>query len=210
MNESNQVNFFFCYCFKVQNCISWFCDLLAKRQLISLIITIIILEMEIIGFEKKLKRMMDENNSFIFTYIISYFIMGTCNELGDSKGYNSTFLMVITFSVVFSGFSLYGKQSLKNFSTKYLEPLTIATVKFFYFYVMNDLIVLYDKNNADLLSNSMVVSLFIIIYNLIYYVFTDIIFSDQKYERNFILFQFITGICVYVISIFCCFNEEDI
>ena len=75
---------------------------------------------------------------------------------------------------------------------------------------MNDLIVLYDKNNADLLSNSMVVSLFIIIYNLISYVFTDIIFSDQKYERNFILFQFITGICVYVISIFCCFNEEDI
>ena len=194
INESNQVNYFFCYCFKVQGFISWFCDLLSKKQLIALITSIILLEIQIIGFEKKLKRNLNEDTNYIFIYIIAYFIMGGSNEMKKSGGYNSTFSFVIILATLFSGFSYFGGESLRNFTAKYLEPNVIAMVKFYYFYIMNHLIILYDSNNVDLLSNSMVVSFFLILYNLISYLFIDIVFSDQKYEKSMMLFQFIFGI----------------
>lgn len=120
--------------------------------------------------------------------------MGGSNEMKKSGGYNSTFSFVIILATPFSGFSYFGGESLRNFTAKYLEPNVIAMVKFYYFYIMNHLIILYDSNNVDLLSNSMVVSFFLILYNLISYLFIDIVFSDQKYEKSMMLFQFIFGI----------------
>ena len=194
MTESNQVNNSFCYCFKVQNSISWICDLLSRKKLTLLITSIITLEMSIIGFEYKLKRNINENYKYWLVYLISYFFMAMRNELGTPKGFNSTYTTVVLFSLLFSGISYFGKGKLKNFTTQYLEPGVVAMVKFYYFYIMKSLIISYDNNNPDLISNSMVVSIFLTIYKLISYLFSDVFFPDKKYEKNFILFQFIFGI----------------
>ena len=194
MTEASQVNNCFCYCIKVQNIVSWFCDLLSKNNLFSLITTIIILEMQIIGFEKKLKRHLNEDYKYLFIYILACFFPATDKGIKSPRTLNSYFTGVIMFTTLFSGFSLFGKASLRNFTEKYLELVVIALVKFYNFFIMKRIITSYDDDNVNLMSNSMVISLFLIIYNLISYLFTDIFFSDQKYERKFILFQFIFGI----------------
>ena len=46
----------FCYIYQTQRKCSWFCDLFFQNNVISLIIHNISIELEIIGFEKKLNE----------------------------------------------------------------------------------------------------------------------------------------------------------
>ena len=68
---------FFCYVYKVQRKCSWFCDLLWNNYFITLIIINIFVEIEIIGFEKKLnedleKKKLYQNIIIIIIYLLFF------------------------------------------------------------------------------------------------------------------------------------------
>ena len=62
IKESYEEEEIFCYAYKVQRKCSWFCDLLWNNYFIALIIINIFVEIEIIGFEKKLNEDLEKKN----------------------------------------------------------------------------------------------------------------------------------------------------
>ena len=60
IKESYEEEENFCYAYKVQRKCSWFCDLLWNNYFIALIIINIFVEIEIIGFEKKLNDYLEK------------------------------------------------------------------------------------------------------------------------------------------------------
>ena len=113
------------------------------------------------------------------------------------KQINNVVILVLIhlfINTIFSGFSLFGKQILKNITNKYLSIFPFALTKFYNFILMNCLVNIMDENNMDLLSSSVVASFFLMIYNLFSYFLTDLL---DLSEKVLIFFQFIVG------SIFC-------
>ena len=61
LSELNQGNEIFCYFYKIQRALSWFCDLLFKDNVLDLIIYDILNELLTIGFQNKLSKILNEN-----------------------------------------------------------------------------------------------------------------------------------------------------
>ena len=252
LSELNQGNEQFCYCYKIQREISWFCDLLFKNEVIDFIILDILNDLLTIGFQKKMKKILMDNennhNLIIFLFIIYFFILSFLNKIygrflcnnfieddsedsGDeneyinkdiekkqdkkikikeqkSKEYSKQklglgiILLTITnffLTTIFSGFSIFGSNGLQNF-TFYLIPLPLGLTKFYIFLLMNCVINIMDNGNIDLLSNSTIISLFLMLYNLISSFFTDIFDIGEK---TLIIFQFSFGLLfIMLISIY--------
>ena len=272
LSELNQGYEQFCYCYKIQRKISWFCDLLFKEDVIDYIFMDILNELFTIGFQKKMKKYLKDNemghNLIIFFFIIYFFILAFLNKIygrywcNDCFNYEKedqdeeeiedikekdknkdeddhinieikdidksqdkdksqnekkedkkpklnenstaklrlgTFLLTITnlfITIIFSGFSIFGSKELQNFTSLYLVPFPLALTKFYIFLLMNCLLNIIDNGNIDLLSNSAIISIFLVVYNLTSSVFTDIL--DIR-ENTLIIFQFSLGLFLFTV-----------
>ena len=227
LSEVNQGDEQFCFCYKVQGKYSWFCDLLFKNDVLSYIEFDILLELITIGFNKKINENLKENDfnhNFIvlILYLVFFIIFASLNrfeskefresikssfmkmthsgevEIYRQQGNVSIILLVnIFFVIIFSGFSYFGSESLKNFTDNYLIIFPFALTKFYNFILLNCLINIIDYGNIDLLSNSTIVSLFLLLYKLVAFIFTDVIDCSAD---GLILFQFI--LCMIFVGIF--------
>ena len=235
LSELNQGNERFCYFYKIQREVSWFCDLLFKENILNLIIYNIINELIIIGFLKQLNNSLKTNEfdlisnimmilSFLiyFTFIafLNKIITKRClegcapkvlkkdNEDSNSDEYVkqrwSTEILTIFnvfFTTIFSGFLLFGNDTLIDITLNYLITLPIAMTKFYNLILTNCLLNSMDYGNIDLLSNSMMISLFLTVYHLLSFLITD--FIDVK-SRILIIIQFSIGIIIlFLYSIHC-------
>ena len=282
LSELNQGDEQFCYCYKIQRKISWFCDLLFKEDVLDFIFLDILNDLLTIGFQKKMKKNLKDyemdHNLIILFFIIYFFILAFlnkiyerfwCNECFDdddsvddededkiedkfediketdknsmsisienkedidknqdknkdknqnekkedkkqkSKEYSKAklglgiVLLTITnffITTIFSGFSIFGSKELQNFTSYYLVPFPLALNKFYIFLLMNCLLNIMDNGNIDILSNSAIISIFLMVYNLTTFVFTDLLDIG---ENALIIFQFSFGfLLISVISLF--------
>ena len=211
-NELHQDEEQLCYCYKVQRKGSWFCDLLFKNDLFEIIMINIFLELLIIGFEKQIEINLQDNTInknfiMIIIYSIFFFVLALLNLIKcldnkekkiESDIYRLTGLTIWNCFIVtiLSGFSLFGSDNLKDFTNKYLILIPYALTKFYYFILINSLVKDLDSDNFDLLSNSTMISLFLLIYKIIAWIFTD--FLGLNIDALY-LFQFIFG---FIVSIF--------
>ena len=224
LSEVNQGDEQFCFCYKVQGKYSWFCDLLFKNDILTYIEFDIVLEIITIGFSQKINENLKENNineNFItlIIYLIIFVISASINrleseeckakfikaikakfakeEIEHQKQNVSIIVLVNIFLVIlFSGFSYFGSDNLRNFTDKYLIIIPFTLTKFYNFILLNCLINIIDYGNIDLLSNSAIVSLFLILYKIFAFIITDIINCSIE---GLILFQFI--FCLIVVGI---------
>ena len=99
---------------------------------------------------------------------------------------------------IFSGFSAFGTGQFKEITDTYLILLPYALTKFYYFILVNSLVKKMDASNLDLLSNSMIISLFLSIFKII-----SSILIDMIEIKILLLFQFIFGLIVslYILSV---------
>jgi len=221
INELYQEEETFCYCYKIQNNMSWFCDLLFKNDVLQIIIIDIFLESLTLGFGKIINENLSNNlNSNLYwknfliisLYIVYYLIIALFNSclncLNDSKKrkkeINIDYIYELTgvtiwnsFIVsIFTGFSAFGGGKFKEFTDNYLILLPYALTKFYYFILINSLVKKMDADNLDLLSNSTIISLFFLIFRIVVSVLVEII--DIKI---LLIFQFIFGLIVSIIII---------
>ena len=75
IKESYEKEEIFCYAYKIQRKCSWFCDLLWKNEFITLIISNILVEIAIIGFEKKLNEDLQKNKFYQNIIIIIIYLL---------------------------------------------------------------------------------------------------------------------------------------
>ena len=193
----------FWYCYKVQRKCSWFCDILFKNDILTLIIMDIFLELITIGFQKITEINLEKNDintnmislviylvSFLSIVILNKTFCFWCKFKDDISQEIINLTRAVIYNliivIIFSGFSSFGKPGLRNFTDNYLSLIPIAITKFYYFILMNNLITIVDKNNIDLLSNSTVVSLFLSIYKISASFFVDILNINVK---GLVLFQ---------------------
>ena len=103
------------------------------------------------------------------------------------------------FVTILSGFSSYGNEELKNFTDNYLIIIPFALTKFYNFVLLNCLVNIIDDGNIDILSNSIIVSSFLMSYSFLRIFIIDILLDISA--EKLILFQFIFGISIIVIII---------
>ena len=218
VNELHQDEEQFCYCYKIQRKGSWICDLLFKNNLLEIIIINVFLEILVIGFGKQIEINMKNNSIFanflmIIIYSLFFFVITLldrikCFDDEGEKKFNGEIYRLFGLTiwnsfivVIISGFSLFGNDVLKDFTNKYLILLPYAITKFYYFILMNSLVKDLDSENIDLLSNSLIISLFLLVYQVIAWIFTDLL--EPNLERVY-FFQFIFGLIVsiFTLSIF--------
>ena len=218
INEFHQDSEDFCYCYKVQRKTSWICGLLFKNNLLEIIVIYIILKLIVIGFEKQIEENLKNNGIninviIIAVYVGCFLIIALINRLNCCKSDENQLqdklfnLFGITvwnsfLVVIFSGFSLFGSDGLKDFTNNYLILFPCALTKFYYFILMNSLVKDLDSDNLDLLSNSMIISLFLLIYNLIIWLISLV--CDISIDI-LLLFQFIFGIIISLFTIYIIF-----
>ena len=94
---------------------------------------------------------------------------------------------------IFSGFSAFGKGKFKEFTDNYLILLPYALTKFYYFIVINSLVKQMDTDNLDLLSNSTIISLFLMIFRIVASILVEIINI-----KVLLIFQFVFGLIVSI------------
>jgi len=234
INELYQEEEQFCYCYKIQTCISWCCDLLFKNDILEIIIIDIFLELLTIGFGKLITMNLAENlNSSLFgknfiiisIYIISYLIIALFNKCfekcaGENKGNYAEYIYELTgitiwnsfIVTVFSGFSAFGTGHLKEVTDNYLILLPYALTKFYYFILVNSLVKKMDADNLDLLSNSTIISLFLVIYKVISSILIEVISI-----KALILFQFVFAMIIsivlfsiFIFFVYCVFSVYDL
>ena len=75
----------------------------------------------------------------------------------------------------------------------------ISRTKFFNFILVEKLVNILDEENIDILSNSLIITLFFFIYDVIIFLITDFAEFDSD---NLILFQFIMEIVILILFIF--------
>ena len=217
VNELHQDEEQLCYCYKVQRKGSWFCDLLFKNNLLEIIMINILLELLIIGFEKQIEinlqnNTINKNFIMIIIYSIFFFVLALLNLIkcldDKEKKIESDIIRLSGLTIwncfivtIFSGFSLFGNDNLKDFTNKYLILIPYALTKFYYFILINSLVKDLDSDNLDLLSNSTIISLFLLIYKIIAWIFTD--FLGLSIDILY-LFQFIFGLIVsiFILTLF--------
>jgi len=85
LSELNQGDEQFCYCYKIQRKVSWFCDLLFKEDVLDFIIFDILNDLLTIGFQKKMKKNLKDyemdHNLIIVFFIIYFFILASMNKI---------------------------------------------------------------------------------------------------------------------------------
>ena len=224
LDELYQENESLCYCYKVQRKLSWFTDLLFKNDIFALTCIDIILEIMVIGFQKKINEKLYSNtknqNIFVISiFIISFIIFSIFNNIQLCLSLSFSFWNCILrykkrtpigdkilkligisiwnflFVIIFSGFSFFGKKELKEFTDNYLAIIPFTLSKFYNFVLMNNLVIVIDNNNIDLLSNSTVVSILLTIYNIL----ADIIIKILDFNVEFlILIQFIFSLVIII------------
>ena len=116
----------------------------------------------------------------------------------------------LIFTTIFSGILLFGNDTLKDITLKYLITLPIAITKFYNFILTNCLLNSMDYGNIDLLSNSMMISLFLAVYHFLSFIITD--FFDIN-SRILIFIQFSIGIIfdIYLLILYFiqCFKGDS-
>ena len=189
LKESYEEEKIFCYAYKVQRKCSWFCDLIFKNNVISLIAHNIFVEIGIIGFEKRINENLESNDHLYYLYIIiSYFvifllftIIYTKFLFSHLKGKNFagyTFFSFIFYflDMIIAALSVSKKNiSLKNFVNKWVIILPLSYTKYINFIVTDQFISILDEDNIDILSNSFIFTCFFIIYDMIVFIISDII-----------------------------------
>ena len=222
INELYQEEELFCYCYKIQTCISWCCDLLFKNDILEIIIIDIFLELLTIGFGEIIKTNLAENlnsnlfrKNFIIIYILFYLIIAIFNKCfekcaGKDKGNYANYIYELTgitiwnsfIVTIFSGFSSFGTGHLKEITDNYLILLPYALTKFYYFILINSLVKKMDADNLDLLTNSTIISIFLSIYKIISSILIEVLSI-----KALILFQFIFAliISIFLFSVVICF-----
>ena len=105
-------------------------------------------------------------------------------------------LMNAFIVTIFSGFSAFGKGKFKEFTDNYLILLPHALTKFYYFILFNSLVKTMDNDNLDLLSNSSIISLFLIIFRIVSSVLVELINT-----KILLIFQFVFGLIVSIVII---------
>ena len=199
----------FCYIYQTQRKCSWFCDLFFNYNVISLIIHNISIELEIIGFEKKLNenlesRKIEENLKSIGAYlgilifiniifIIRYSV--SCKTLS----FYSIFLYIFyACDAILSGFSLIAKNKLESITNDWLILLPLAYTKYINFLVLDRLVGILDKENIDILSNSLIMTSVFFVYDIIVFLIAD--FLDCNSDI-LIFLQLIAGFIIVLTSI---------
>ena len=222
--ELYQENESLCYCYKVQRKLSWFTDLLFKNDIFALTCIDIILEIMVIGFQRKINEKLYSNTNnqniiVISIFLSSFIIFSLFNNnqlvlslffsfwnciLGSKKRnpIGDKILKLIGISIwnfllviIFSGFSFFGNKRLKEFTDNYLIIIPFTLSKFYYYVLMNNLVVVIDNNNIDLLSNSTVVSIFLTIYNILVAIIIKILDFNVEF---LILIQFIFSLAIII------------
>ena len=209
----------FCYIYQTQRKCSWFCDLFFQNNVISLIIHNISIEIGIIGFEKKLNenlesRKIEENLKsigaylgiliiisiiFIIIFCIRYSVSGSCTILGKTFTFYFIFLIIFyACDITLSGLSLFGKDKIESITDDWLILLPLAYTKYINFLVLDRLVGILDKENIDILSNSIIMTSVFFVYDIIVFLIAD--FLDCNSDI-LIFFQFIAGCIIFLTSI---------
>ena len=222
LKESYEEEEMFCYVYQVQRKCSWFCDLFYKNNIFSLLVHNILIEIGIIGFEKKLNENL-ENNSVnknvqtliiylsIVIVVIVYYSFDCCNVFNrnDYKGFSYLALIFYSINNIISGISLFDNKKLKKlkkikkikkFINNWITLLPIGYTKFMNFLVLDRLLRVLDKYNRDILSNSLIFTSTFFIYDIIIFLVTDILDCNAD---NIIIFQLLFGILVILFYIIC-------
>ena len=211
LKESYEEEEIFCYIYQTQRKCSWFCDLFFKNNLLTLIVYNIIIEIGIIGFEKKLNENLETKEisknfktlsaylgiflSFVIFYLMDFIQL----KLVRSKYTKYVVIVFVIFyyiwNIILSGLSAFGKKKLKNVIDDWFILLPIAYSKYINFILIDKLVNILDEENIDILSNSLIITCFFFIYDIIIFLITDIL--DCKSE-NLILAQFIISIFIFI------------
>ena len=154
LKETYEEEEIFCHAYKVQRKCSWFCDLLFRKGIISLIICNILTEIGNIGFQKKLNENL-ENKSLhkdfliigiylailfyrsifglirILIMVYNFFEYETEKKDEDFTGISFSIIISYMDIIVFSGFSIFGKNKLKKVTDEYLILIPLSWAKFF-------------------------------------------------------------------------------
>ena len=102
------------------------------------------------------------------------------------------------FTTIFSGFLIFGNEVLKDFTLRYLITLPIALTKFYIFILTNCLLNIMDYGNIDLLSNSIIISVFLSVFHILTFIITDIIDIEP---RILIIIQFSIAILLQLLFV---------
>ena len=201
----------FCYVYQSQRKCSWFCDLFFNKNILSLIIANILIEICIIGTEKKINenleiRTVTENFKTLGVYLAIFFILifiytRSCFILlkYDYNFHTKLIFGIYSYNIIISGFSSFGKKKLKNVADDWLLLIPLSWAKYINFLVLDKLVGVLDEENIDILSNSFIMTCIFFIYDIIVFIVSDLfdIASD-----TLILFQFIIGLFIYFFLLF--------
>ena len=211
MDEFYEEEEIFCYVYQSQRKCSWFCDLFFNKNILSLIITNILIEICIIGTEKKINenleiRTVTENFKtlgvylaifliLIFIYTRSCFVLLKCNDICLAI----LIIFIYSYNIIISGFSSFGKKKLKNVADDWLLLIPLGLTKYINFLVLDKLVGVLDEENIDILSNSFIMTCIFFIYDIVVFIVSDLFDIDSD---TLILFQFIIGLFIYVFLVF--------
>ena len=210
LKENYEEEEIFCYVYQTQRKCSWFCDLLFKNHIHTLVIFNILYEIQIIGFEKKLNenlemKVIKDNLITLSVYLIFFFVLIflfsiPClmsfreKDLNFFIGYSFFFNVI---NILFSGFSAFGKNKLKSRTDNWFNLLSISCTKFYNFLLLEKLVDFLDDENIDILSNSVIITSVFFIYDVLIFLITDIL---EISSEHLILFQFIIGFVILAFS----------
>ena len=212
----------FCYAYKVQRKCSWFCDILFRKGIMSLIICNILTEIGNIGFEKKLNENLENQSLYKDFLIIGIYLaillfrsiissIGICGIVfpfdkfekdkkdEDFTGISSSIIISYFDIIILSGFSYFGKNKLKEITDDYLILIPISWAKIFNFMIIESLVNILKEEETDILSGSFIMTCIFFVYDIIVFVITDLI--DLKSDI-IIIFQFAFGILVFIFYLF--------
>ena len=211
MKESYEEEEVFCYVYQTQRKCSWFCDICFQNNLISLIIYNIAIEIIIIGFEKKLNENLETKSIvrnfislgsylgcfviFIFSYTFFCF-----KSLEDKKMkcYSIFVIVFYAFNIALTAMSIFFKNKIKSLTNDWLIIIPLASTKYINFLLLKKLVGLLDKNNIDILSNSLIMTSVFFVYDILVFLITDMANFNSD---DLIFFQFIVGIIILIVMI---------
>ena len=209
LKESYEKEEIFCYAYKVQRKFSWFCDLLWDNYFISLIICNILVEVEIIGFNKKINEDLEKMKLyqkiiiiiiyllvFLFIAVLVRFIIKdiTKNLPQNIKRIFGQFIfypLLLLSLFFFYLLNMFTRLSSKKNSGTIIKlseildnycfiPISVSSVKSLNFFETELFFDVLAKRGIDILSNSFVLSSFFIIYDIIVFIITDIYDCNTK------------------------------
>ena len=222
LKESYEEQEIFCYIYQVQRKCSWFCGLFYKHNIFSLLIHNILIEIGIIGFEKKLNEHLENKSisrNFItlgmylgyVVFIIVYSAIDCFNFFNgkEYKGYSKIASIFFAFDMIISALSYFEIKKFKKVKkivNKYFTMIPIAYTKFMNFLVLDRLLRVLDKENRDILSNSLIFTSIFFLYDIIIFLITDIANFNPD---NIVLFQLIFGFVVCIFFLFNCCDKNS-